>query len=109
MPHIRIRALEKKHVQNLSQSLVKDLAKTIGTAEDNFTFEWISSEFFFDGQATPAYPFMEVLWFARSQDIQDQTARLITSQVKAETQAVDVVVVFQVLDKSSYYENGEHF
>ncbi|WP_253715995.1 DUF1904 domain-containing protein [Bdellovibrio bacteriovorus] len=109
MPHIRMRALKKEHVQNLSEILVKDLAKTIGTAEDNFTFEWIGSEFFSGGKATPSYPFVEVLWFARSQEVQDQTAALITQKVKTETQAQDVVVVFQTLDKAAYYENGEHF
>ena len=109
MPHIRMRALKKEHVQNLSEILVKDLAKTIATAEDNFTFEWIGSEFFFGGKATSSYPFVEVFWFARSQEVQDQVTLLITEKVKAETKTQDVVVVFQNLDKAAYYENGEHF
>lgn len=104
-----MRALKKEQVQKLSQELVTELARTVMTSEDNFTFEWIASEFFFGGKPTTSYPLIEVLWFARSQEIQDETARLITAKVKEATQAADVVVVFQVLEKDAYYENSEHF
>ncbi|MEK2644500.1 DUF1904 domain-containing protein [Bdellovibrio sp. BCCA] len=109
MPHIRMRAVKKDHVRQLSQNLAPELAQVMSTAEDNFTFECIATEFFFQGQATVSYPFVEVLWFARSQEVQDSSARIITDKVKALTGAEDVVVVFQVLEKSSYYENGQHF
>lgn len=109
MPHIRLRALKKEYVKTLSEILIQDLALTINTAADNFTFEWIGSEFFHDGKETPSYPFIEVLWFARPQEIQDQTAKIITEKVKDLTRSQDVVVVFQVLEKPAYYENGEHF
>lgn len=109
MPHIRIRAVKKDHVCQLSQSLAPELAQVMNTAEDNFTFEFIATEFFSQGQPSASYPFVEVLWFARSQEVQDASARIITAKVKALTGVEDVVVVFQVLEKSSYYENGQHF
>lgn len=81
----------------------------MNTASDNFTFELVQTQFFSAGAATESYPFIEVLWFARSQKVQDECAGIITRQLKQLGHYDDVVVVFQVLPKESYYENGVHF
>jgi hypothetical protein len=112
MPHIRFRAVKEDHVEKLSALLCKDLAKAMETSEDNFTFELVATQFFAQGKKVESYPFVEVLWFARSQEIQNLSAKIITEKVKAiEALAAyeDVIVVFQALPKTSYYENGEHF
>ncbi|WP_413288153.1 DUF1904 domain-containing protein [Bdellovibrio sp. HCB337] len=109
MPHIRFRALQSQQVRQLSQELSPVLASAIQTSEDNFTFELIQTQFFSQGQETTSYPFVEVLWFARSQDVQDRCALIITEKVKTLTKAEDVVVVFSTLEKTAYYENGKHF
>lgn len=109
MPHIRMRAVRKEQVQELSSSLAKELAPAMKTSEDNFTFEFIHSQFYSAGQETSSYPFVEVLWFARSQEVQDECASIITRQLKKIGRYDDVVVVFQVLHQECYYENGIHF
>ena len=109
MPHLRIRAVDLEHVRALSETLAPELATAMNTEIDNFTFEAIPTEFFFNGHAANGYPFVEVLWFARPQAVQDYSARIITQQIKQLTQAPDVVVVFVALSRESYYENGEHF
>ena len=109
MPHIRMRAVKKEHVQELSASLAKELAPAMKTAIDNFTFELVQTQFFSSGQETVSYPFVEVLWFARSQEVQDECASIITRQIKKIGPYEDVVVVFHVLLQESYYENGIHF
>lgn len=109
MPHLRFRAVKNEVVQSLSASLPNELAQIMNTAEDNFTFEAIPTEFYSAGQASNSYPFVEVLWFERPQDVQDRAAKVITDQLRNRTNAVDIVVVFLALNKHSYYENGEHF
>ncbi|MFV8259557.1 DUF1904 domain-containing protein [Bdellovibrio bacteriovorus] len=109
MPHIRMRAVNKEHVQELSDSLARELAPAMKTAIDNFTFELVQTQFFSSGRETASYPFVEVLWFARSQEVQDECASIITRQIKEIGRYEDVVVVFQVLRQESYYENGTHF
>jgi len=109
MPHIRMRAMQESQVKEVSRGLVEELAQALGTAEDNFTLELVPSVFFQKGLLIDSYPFVEVLWFERSQEIQDHCAKIITEKVKAATRAEDVVVVFQVLPRFSYYENGRHF
>ena len=109
MPHLRFRALDSKHVASLSIALPKSLAVVMQTSEDNFTFESITTDYFENGQSIRSYPFIEVHWFARSQQIQNQSSRIITDNVKELGAATDVVVVFYAIDKATYYENGKHF
>lgn len=109
MPHLRFRALEPGHVQALSQSLPKPLSQVMETTPDNFSFELISTQYFQDGQKITSYPFVEVLWFARSKEIQKASAKLITEQVKALTHAQDIAVIFIPLEKHDYFENGNSF
>ncbi|UYL09522.1 DUF1904 domain-containing protein [Bdellovibrio sp. SKB1291214] len=109
MPHLRFRGLKEDQVASLSQTLVKDLAAAIETGEDNFSFELIGSHYFSKGQPGGAYPFVEVLWFKRSQEIQDKSALIITEQVKKLCPQDDVAVIFVPLEKNAYYENGSHF
>jgi hypothetical protein len=109
MPHLRFRALDKKHVEKLSQSLVKDLAQIMATGEDNFSFEVIETQFFQNGKPISGDPFVEVLWFSRSQEIQDQSAKKITKGIQGFGPFPFVTVVFTALSEASYYENGVHF
>ena len=109
MPHIRFRSVKAEYVQELSELLCKGLAEAMFTSMDNFTFEAVTTQFFCAGQKTESYPFVEVLWFERTPEIQDHAARLITEQVKKIGGYEDVIVIFQSLNKAAYYENGEHF
>nr|BFD68065.1 DUF1904 domain-containing protein [Bdellovibrio sp. HAGR004] len=109
MPHVRFRAIKKEDVQKLSQSLTTELARSMNTPPDNFTFELVQTQFFSGGGETTSYPFIEVLWFARPQEVQNECAGIITRQMKQLGPYEDVVVVFHVLAKEAYYENGRHF
>ncbi len=109
MPHLRFRALDSKHVQKLSETLPEVLAKTMETSADNFTFEAVPTQFFTNGKMDNSYPFVEVHWFERSQKIKQESAQIITDQIKALTKATDVVVVYCALAKSDYFENSQSF
>lgn len=78
---------------------------------DDFTIEHIASDFV---GATKPYPFVEVLWFCRGQEVQDKSAMIITDIVQAELEELgqsnkDVAVIFQPLTPSQYYDNGKHY
>lgn len=108
MPHLRFRSLTSAMVEQLSKDLPQPLAQCMGTTVDNFTFELIATQFFENGHGVTSYPFVEVLWFQRSQEVQDTAAQLITEAIKKSV-ANDVVVVFIDLAKQNYYENAKHF
>lgn len=115
MPHLRFRAVNSEHIQELSELLCKDLAREMATDEENFTFEEVSTQFYSRGKKVEGYPFVEVLLFERPLEVQDRCARLITDRVKALGAAgggagyADVAVIFVPLSKRGYYENGNCF
>ena len=109
MPHLRFRSISKEVVQKISSEINQPLAEMISTAEDNFTFEWISSEFYFNQKLTESYPFVEILWFPRSQEVAEKVSQYLTEVLKKQSVAEDVVVVFINLDPKMYFENGKSF
>ncbi len=109
MPHLRVRGLPPAQVQELSSGLCEELALIINTSADNFTVELIATQYFGNGQSNNSYPFIEVLWFQRPQDVKQRVAEHLTERVKRLLPSADVVVVFHVLEKTDYFENGKHF
>ncbi len=109
MPHLRFRALPEAAVQKLSSELPRELSVLLQTPMDNFTVERISTQFFKDGQPVEGDPMIEVLWFDRGQFLKDKCAQIITDLVRAQVSGVDIAVVFTVIPKESYFENGKHF
>ncbi|MDF2155609.1 DUF1904 domain-containing protein [Vibrio sp. CAU 1672] len=110
MPHLRFRAVEPQTVQALSASLTDELQPLMKCPREDFTFEYIYSTFFAEGEVSSAYPFVEVLWFDRGQETQDSVASVITQQVRGILgHEVDVAVIFTALATRQYYDNGEHY
>ena len=109
MPHIRLKCISEKNVQALSETLPKKLAQSMQTTEDNFSFEILPNKFFEAGKPIESYPFVEVHWFERTQEVKSQSAKIITDEVRSLTQAQDIVVVYIPIEKNNYFENGKSF
>lgn len=110
MPHVRCRALSQPDVERLSLTLIDDLAALLGSDPANFTLERVESTFVSGGWPVQASPMIEVAWFARDQATQDAAAKLITTQVKSICgEQCRVAVIFQPLERSAYYSDGQHF
>jgi hypothetical protein len=110
MPHFRFRAVEPQTVQSLSKILIDDLEALMKSPRADFTFEYIYTTFFHDGEVSAAYPFVDVLWFDRGQEIQDQVATIVTKRIREVVQQdVDVAVIFTAFNSSEYYDNAEHY
>ncbi|PAU37650.1 pseudouridine synthase [Vibrio coralliilyticus] len=110
MPHLRFRAVEPQTVQTLSKSLIDELQPHMDCPREDFTFEYIYTTFYHEGEVSQAYPFVEVLWFYRGQQTQDAVAEIITQQVRGMIgEDVGVAVIFTALDAKAYYDNGEHY
>ncbi|PLR83560.1 DUF1904 domain-containing protein [Bacillus canaveralius] len=108
MPHLMIRGISVEQVKSISTPLVKELAELCICETDNFTLEIVKSTFVFDENEVQGYPFIEVKWFERSQDIQDQFAHLVTKHVLS-LGIPEVEVAFAAFLESSYYLNGKSF
>lgn len=109
MPHIRFRGMEKQEIKDISIDITRKLAAVIECPEDWFTLEYISTDFIFGGEDSKGYPFVEVLWFDRGQEVKDRAAKIITEAVRKSRRKDDICVIFTNLDGKNYYENGTHF
>lgn len=109
MPHLRFRGLSSPQVQQISETLVIRIAELTQTPSAHFTCEWVATHFFFDGKPTAGEPFCEVLWFDRGAEMEKRVAQAITGFIQKLVPEKDVVVVFTMLGKNHYFENGEHF
>ncbi|MDE1349764.1 DUF1904 domain-containing protein [Vibrio aestuarianus] len=110
MPHFRFRAVEPQTVQALSKPLIDELELVMGSPREDFTFEYIYTTFFHEGEVSPAYPFVEVFWFERGQEVRDTVAQVVTKQVKEIVgEDNNVAVIFTALEPSAYYDNAKHY
>lgn len=108
MPQIKMRGIEIDPIRKLSKQLIDELAVLTQSPRDDFTLELINSTFVLDGEIVPGYPFVEIAWFDRGQEIQDKAAQTISKLIN-EAGYPSVDIMFTILEKSRYYENGEHY
>ncbi|MEC6833807.1 DUF1904 domain-containing protein [Photobacterium toruni] len=111
MPHLRFRAIAFDTVKQLSATLVDNLQPLMECPREDFTLEHIPASFIFDGEVSDGYPFIEVFWFDRGQEVQDRVATVITAAIRkvVADNNQDVAVVFTALTPSAYYDNGQHY
>lgn len=108
MPQIKLRGVKTEKIMDISKNLIDELHEIIECPKDYLTIEVIHSTFISDGEVIDGYPYVEVGWFDRGQEIQDKVAVSITKLLqKVGYESVDIM--FTTFKKESYYENGEHF
>lgn len=108
MPQLIIRGVSVDQIKTISTSLVQELADLCACGTDNFTLEIVNSTYVFDGNEVPGYPLIEVKWFERGQEIQDQFANIVTKNIVS-LGILEVEVVFSTFQQSAYYLNGKSF
>jgi hypothetical protein len=108
MPQLIIRGIEAHKVCKISKEMVDELEALLTCPRNYFTIECINSTYVAEGKIAAGYPFIEIAWFDRGQELQDKVAEIVTKHVKV-LGFENVDIVFKVLDKNRYYENGTHF
>jgi hypothetical protein len=108
MPRITIRGLSAEQVCKISESLVEQLAVICGCESDNFTLECVQHTAIFGGEIVQAYPFVEVAWFERGEEVRNQVALTLTNHVLG-LGIPEVEVAFTTYSKDAYYSNGISF
>ncbi|MBC2722890.1 MAG: DUF1904 family protein, partial [Desulfosporosinus sp.] len=92
MPQIKIRGVETDTIRKLSNQLIDELAQLTLSPKDDFTLEVMNSTYILNGEVVPGYPFIEVAWFDRGQELQDLAAQIITRLInEAGYPSVDIM------------------
>ncbi len=108
MPQLIIRGMKKQDIQTISKTLVDELTDIIGCPREYFTIELLETIFFKDGIEVTGSPLIQVNWFERGQELQDAAAQAIDQAVRRAGYE-QVEIFFVVLEKTGYYENGNHY
>lgn len=108
MPQLTFKNIKRESVLALSTALVDELEALMNVPREHFTLEHVDSLFIADGQQAPEYPLVFVALFNRGQEVEDKAAQIITKHVHAMGYK-DVDIVFSILERRRYYENGVHF
>lgn len=108
MPRIKIKGIKVEDICTVSKELIDELETLLTCPRDYFSLEHVNSTFIKDGEIVSGYPFVEVAWFDRGQEIQDKAAKIITKFFNS-VGYENLDIIFIMLKKESYYENGEHF
>ncbi len=108
MPHIRVRGMYEEDVRKVAPKFVDQVERIVECPRDHISIELVPTVWISEAGACEAYPFVEMHWFDRGQDIQDQVASALTDAVMEEG-FEEVAVLFYALEEKKYYDNGEHY
>lgn len=108
MPILKFKGMKVENTRKISKELIDELQELIQCPRDYFSLAVNQAVYVFDGEIVEGSAMVEVAWFDRGQEVQDKAAKIITKHVNLAGYP-NVDVIFQSLDKSKYYENGEHF
>lgn len=109
MPQIKVRGISSEDMCKISEKMIDELVEAVKCPRDYFEIECISSTAVRNGKIEPVYPFVEVAWFDRGQEVQDIVAKIITNSIRENLNIESMDLAFTVFEKEKYYENGEHF
>lgn len=108
MPFLRFHATDRMKLVEISREMTDKIQEVLACPREHIVLELVNSEMVWDGQVISGeWPYVEVSWFERSPEIQDQVARIIFENLKkAGYQNSDVY--FHYLNDRNYYENGQN-
>lgn len=109
MPQIKIRGIHENDICKISEKMIDNLVEAVKCPRDYFEIECIKSVAIRHGKISDVYPFVEVAWFDRGQEVQDKVANIITKSIREELNINNIDLAFTIFEKEKYYENGEHF
>lgn len=108
MPHLLVRGIKAEQMAAISGPLTEELASICQCGTDNFTIECLHTTGVFAGKVVDSFPFIEVSWFERGQEVRDQFAQALTRHILS-LGVPEVEIGFNAFQKESYYANGKHF
>ncbi len=105
MPHLLIRGVSPDQIRTISEPLIEELAKLFQCPPDHILLECLHTTAIFHGETVPSFPFIEVNWFDRGQEVRDQAAYCIDRHVRS-LGIAELEIAFKIYEANGYYANG---
>ncbi|WP_080834616.1 DUF1904 family protein [Cohnella massiliensis] len=106
MPQLLIRGIGPERVRAASRSLIAELAAVCECPPDHIMLECLPTAAFFDGEEVPVFPFVEVAWFDRGEDVRDRFAEAVDRHFRA-AGIPELEIAFRTYRPEEYYINGK--
>ena len=103
MPQIKVRGINENDICKISEKMIDELVEAVKCPRDYFEIECIKSVAIRDGKIADVYPFVEVAWFDRGQEVQDMVAKIITDNIRENLNVESMDLAFTVFEKEKYY------
>ena len=103
MPTLIFKGVKQSDLQVLAKPLIAQLADTVQCPKDWFTLEWVSTTYFDENGIVESYPIINVNWFPRSKEMQDEVAKLVGNLFRAHGYP-RVKVSFTLMDREAHYD-----
>ncbi len=108
MPRFAFHAIPLALVKAASLPLADDLQALLGGPREELVFHVPTDHYVLDESLVAGPAFVEVAWFDRGLEVQDQVARMLTDHLhRVGVPSVDVC--FLPLARRGYYEDGRPF
>ncbi|UKS25964.1 DUF1904 domain-containing protein [Paenibacillus sp. HWE-109] len=108
MPQLIFRGIPAEGIRAISIPLVEEMATICQCGTDNFTLECLHVTAIFDGKYTDSYPFIDVWWFERGDEVRDKMAEAIDKYVRS-LGIPDLEISFRVGREDNFYMNGRRY
>lgn len=108
MPQIIVKGVNENEVKQLSMDCSAKLGKICDCPSDWFVFDYIQSRFFDESGEIKHWPVVQVWWFSRPQNVQDEIATCLNEYLK-KLGYPGSQISFHIFEEKAYYEEGEHF
>ncbi|EFM11714.1 protein of unknown function DUF1904 [Paenibacillus curdlanolyticus YK9] len=105
MPHLLFRGIAAQQLRPLAQQLAEQLADICECGTDNFTMDCLHTTAVYGGAGDQSFPFVEVAWFERGDEVRGQVAAAVTQQLSS-LGLTDIEVAFRTYREDSYYIDG---
>lgn len=108
MPQLTVRGVPLEQLLMVSVSLCRELAEICGCPEDNFTIDCLQVVSVTGGSLGPTYPFVEVAWFERGEEVRNRVAEAIDRHMRFGSRAAvhELEIAFKTYKEDAYYING---
>ena len=81
--------------------MIDELVDAVKCPRDYFEIECIKSVAIREGKIADVYPFVEVAWFDRGQEVQDTVAKIITDSIRNNLEIESMDLAFTVFGFTS--------
>lgn len=106
MPFIKFHFVDRQKLASVSKTLTDGIQEVVKCPRENIVLEVIHSDYINNGSVDQGWPFVEVTWFQRPPEVQDEVAQIIYDCLEnAGYESADVH--FGYLVPENYYENGK--